>query len=56
MLWPGKVYGTVLFFGDYLEGALYSPGGTDHFAHRAPFGALMAFPLFPDLDRIVNEH
>ena len=56
MCWPGRVCGTTLFLDDYLEGALYGPGGTYHFTHRAPSGAPPAFSLFPDLDHIVNEH
>ena len=46
----------LLFFDDYLEGALYRPHRTDHFTHRAPLTALLAFyPLF-DLDHVTNQH
>jgi len=45
-----------LLFGNYLEGALYCPGGTDHFTHRAPSGAQLTFSLLIYFDRVTNEH
>ena len=45
----------MLPFGDYLEGALYSPGGTDHFAHRAPLAAPRTLSMLFFLDLPANQ-